>query len=71
MDKEKMVQEIQVRTEEIKDKAEEIHKAIEDSISQKVQMRHYTELGGRSENSAPEIKEGYGLVLGGGGGRGS
>lgn len=34
-------------------------------------MRHYTELGGRSENSAPEIKEGYGLVLGGGGGRGS
>lgn len=32
MDKEKMVQEIQVRTEEIKDKAEEIHKAIEDSI---------------------------------------
>lgn len=74
MDKEKMMQEIQVRSEEIKDRAEEIHKAIEDSISQKVQMRHemhYTELGGQCEKTAPEIKEGYGLVLGGGGGRGS
>lgn len=74
MDKEKIMQEIQVRSEEIKDRAEEIHKAIEDSISQKVQMRHemhYIELGGQCEKTAPEIKEGYGLVLGGGGGRGS
>ena len=74
MDKEKMIQEIQVKTEEIKGKAEELQKAIEETISQKMQMRqeqHYTELGGQNENPDVEIKDGYGLVLGGGGGRGS
>ena len=74
MDKEKMIKEIQVKTEEIKGKAEELQKAIEETISQKMQMRqeqHYTELGGQNENPDVEIKDGYGLVLGGGGGRGS
>ena len=74
MDKEKMIQEIQVKTEEIKGKAEELQKAIEETISQKMQMRqeqHYTELGGQKETPDVEIKDGYGLVLGGGGGRGS
>lgn len=74
MDKEKMIQEIQVKTEEIKGKAEELQKAIEETISQKMQMRqeqHYAELGGQNENPDVEIKDGYGLVLGGGGGRGS
>ena len=47
MDKEKVIQELQERTEEIKEKAGELHKAIEETISQKKQM-HYTELGGQS-----------------------
>lgn len=35
MDKEKVIQELQERTEEIKEKAGELHKAIEETISQK------------------------------------
>lgn len=46
MDKEKVIQELQERTEEIKEKAGELHKAIEETISQKKQI-HYTELGGQ------------------------
>lgn len=70
MDKEKVIQELQERTEEIKEKAGELHKAIEETISQKKQM-HYTELGGQGETLDVQVKDGYGLVLGGGGGRGS
>ena len=70
MDKEKVIQELQERTEEIKEKAGELHKAIEETISQKKQM-HYTELGGQDGQPDVPVKEGYGLVLGGGGGRGS
>ena len=70
MDKEKVIQELQERTEEIKEKAGELHKAIEETISQKKQM-HYTELGGQGETQDVQVKDGYGLVLGGGGGRGS
>ena len=33
MDKEKVIQELQERTEEIKEKAGELHKAIEETIS--------------------------------------
>ena len=69
MDKEKVIQELQERTEEIKEKAGELHKAIEETISQKKQM-HYSELGGQGENLDVQVKDGYGLVLGGGGGRG-
>ena len=84
MDREKMLEEIQEKTEEIKDKAEEFHKVIEETIAQKKQQfqeNHYTELGAGAEalegatgndgGSDKPIKEGYGLVLGGGGGRGS
>ena len=67
MDKEKVIQELQERTEEIKEKAGELHKAIEETISQKKQM-HYTELGGQDGQPDVPVKEGYGLVLGGGGG---
>ena len=70
MDKEKVIQELQERTEEIKEKAGELHKAIEETISQKKQI-HYTELGGQDGQPDVPVKEGYGLVLGGGGGRGS
>lgn len=70
MDKEKVIQELQERTEEIKEKAGELHKAIEETISQKKQM-HYSELGGQGETLEVQVKDGYGLVLGGGGGRGS
>ncbi len=70
MDKEKVIQELQERTEEIMGKAEEFHKAIEETISQKRQL-HYTELGGQTGQPDASVKEGYGLVLGGGGGRGS
>lgn len=70
MDKEKVIQELQERTEEIKEKVGELHKAIEETISQKKQM-HYTELGGQDGQPDVPVKEGYGLVLGGGGGRGS
>lgn len=67
MDKEKVIQELQERTEEIKEKAGELHKAIEETISQKKQI-HYTELGGQDGQPDVPVKEGYGLVLGGGGG---
>lgn len=70
MDKEKVIQELQERTEEIKEKAGELHKAIEETISQKRQL-HYTELGGQTGQPDASVKDGYGLVLGGGGGRGS
>lgn len=74
MDKEKVMQELQEKTEEIMGKAEELHKAIEETISQKrqqLQDMHYTELGGHDGQPDVPVKEGYGLVLGGGGGRGS
>ena len=74
MDKEKVMQELQEKTEEIMGKAEELHKAIEETISQKrqqLQDMHYTELGGHDGHPDVPVKEGYGLVLGGGGGRGS
>lgn len=74
MDKEKVMQELQEKTEEIMGKAEELHKAIEETISQKrqqLQDMHYTELGGHDGKPDVPVKEGYGLVLGGGGGRGS
>ncbi len=74
MDKEKVMQELQEKTEEIMGKAEELHKAIEETISQKRQQLqdiHYTELGGQNGQPDAPVKEGYGLVLGGGGGRGS
>lgn len=76
MDKEKMLEEIQEKTEEIKGRAEELHKALEETIAQKKQQyqeTRYTELGtGASQNNVDaDIKDGYGLVLGGGGGRGS
>lgn len=74
MDKEKVMQELQEKTEEIIGKAEELHKAIEETISQKrqqLQDMHYTELGGHDGQPDVPVKEGYGLVLGGGGGRGS
>ena len=74
MDKEKVMQELQERTEEIMGKAEELHKAIEETISQRrqqLQDMHYTELGGQNEHPDVPVKDGYGLVLGGGGGRGS
>ena len=61
MDKEKVIQELQERTEEIKEKAGELHKAIEETISQKKQM-HYTELGGQDGQPDVPVKEGYGLV---------
>lgn len=35
MDKEKMLEEIQEKTEEIKGRAEELHKVIEETIAQK------------------------------------
>ena len=62
MDKEKVIQELQERTEEIKEKAGELHKAIEETISQKKQM-HYTELGGQDGQPDVPVKEGYGLVV--------
>lgn len=76
MDKEKMLEEIQEKTEEIKGKAEELHKVIEETIAQKKQQyqeTRYTELGTVASQEKPDadIKAGYGLVLGGGGGRGS
>ncbi len=76
MDKEKMLEEIQEKTEEIKGKAEELHKVIEETIAQKKQQyqeTRYTELGTVASQEKPDanIKDGYGLVLGGGGGRGS
>ena len=76
MDKEKMLEEIQEKTEEIKGRAEELHKVLEETIAQKKQQyqeTRYTELGtGASQNNVDaDIKDGYGLVLGGGGGRGS
>ena len=52
MDKEKVIQELQERTEEIKEKAGELHKAIEETISQKKQI-HYTELGG--QDGQPDV----------------
>lgn len=58
MDKEKVIQELQERTEEIKEKAGELHKAIEETISQKKQM-HYTELGGQDGQPDVPVKEGY------------
>ena len=76
MDKEKMLEEIQEKTEEIKGRAEELHKVIEETIAQKKQQHQearYIELGaGDSQDKKTVIiKDGYGLVLGGGGGRGS
>lgn len=75
MDKEKMIEELQEKTEEIKEKAEELHKVIEETITQKrqqLQDAHYTEICPGNETTATvDIKDGYGLVLGGGGGRGS
>lgn len=76
MDKEKMLEEIQEKTEEIKGRAEELHKVIEETIAQKKQQRQearYTELGAGDSQDKKDviIKDGYGLVLGGGGGRGS
>ena len=74
--KEKMLEEIQEKTEEIKGRAEELHKVIEETIAQKKQQHQearYIELGaGDSQDKKTVIiKDGYGLVLGGGGGRGS
>ena len=76
MDKEKMLEEIQEKTEEIKGRAEELHKVLEETIAQKKQQyqeTRYTELGtgASQDNVDADIKDGYGLVLGGGGGRGS
>ena len=76
MDKGKMLEEIQEKTEEIKGRAEELHKVIEETIAQKKQQHQearYIELGaGDSQDKKTVIiKDGYGLVLGGGGGRGS
>ena len=71
MDKEKMLEEIQEKTEEIKGRAEELHKVIEETIAQKKQQRQearYTELGAGDSQDKKDviIKDGYGLVLGGG-----
>lgn len=76
MDKEKMLEEIQEKTGEIMGKAEELHKVIEETLAQKKQQyqeARYTELGIGAGQEKPDvnIKDGYGLVLGGGGGRGS
>ena len=48
MDKGKMLEEIQEKTEEIKGRAEELHKVIEETIAQKKQQHQearYIELG--------------------------
>ena len=58
MDKEKVMQELQEKTEEIMGKAEELHKAIEETISQKrqqLQDMHYTELGGH--DGQPDVPD--------------
>lgn len=59
--------------EEIKEKTCELHKAIGETIEQqrrKSQSGRYISLEDGAQEMA-DIKEGYGLVLGGGGGRGS
>lgn len=53
MDKEKVIQELQERTEEIKEKAGELHKAIEETISQKKRSAlHGTGRSGRAAGCA-------------------
>ena len=47
MDKEKMLEEIQEKTEEIKGRAEELHKVIEETIAQKKQQ-HQEQVQGRA-----------------------